>query len=660
MYNEGGNFTKPINYISTPLYKRGVTHKGDHVLLINLPELTDLPHKPFPPLSLQVLRDSLNTIGVRGECSDLASYGPRIAERLTYDEFTQLFRANTEYGVVSDEDAKGLDLPVECLDAVEKSGLIARFTELVLEQNPALVGLSIPGTPLSSDLFAAGLCKLLARTLKAIRPDIPVVIGGARTIEKENVCDELLLEPTIDYLVRGNGYRSIRELAGGLIFGRLDLTDVRGLIYLENNKSRSNESDAPWGHLAVPIWLDQDAIPHYTRTIADLFPQARHISELDGKLQQETCFIPFQFTIGCVSECAFCNRASESGKISKPEEVVDYIEAAIKHYGIREFMFLNSEINFGRTYVHRFCKGLISRKLNINWIDSCEFRGLDVETLQIMRESGCIALWFGLETTSDRLLRYINKRTTVDHATSMLYESDRLGIYNCLNIICGFPYEREEDVQSTLSYLKDHQEIIDTTQVNVFYLQGGPFFDTPERFALRLRGYQEQVGETMCRAFDEVEGGLQWEDKKQQMLSSYRRVGALDDQLFPEASRDMPLVMALHKAFGGDKQLIQRTILRMADDPSLGNFIECPNKVIHHEGVNYLIDPLNQKVMQINDVVARCHELRHLKIWSHIRTRLLDQFPKNEVDAALNAIENLERNSFFQSRRQKPFRNPTS
>jgi radical SAM superfamily enzyme YgiQ (UPF0313 family) len=455
-------------------------------------------------------------------------------------------------------------------------------------------------------------------------------------------------EPCIDYIVRGNGQRSLRQLTGGLLSNSLAPSDVRGLVYREGTEVRNAQAcDPPWGHMAVPIWVDRETIPHYRRSVAELSPQARHVPEFQGRLDQTICALPFQFTIGCVSECAFCNRASEVGKISSPTDVVDQLEAAVHEYGIHEYLFLNSELNFGRTYVHRFCNEIARRNLDIRWIDSCEFRGLDAETLAVMRDAGCVGLWFGLESVSERLLGYIQKRVVVEHAIQMLAEADRLGIYNCLNFICGLPYENDEDIEKTLSFLRDHHELIDATQVNIFYLQGGPFADTPEKFGLSLRGYQEQVGQTVSKAFDETfEGGLPWEDKKEQMRSSYRRVRALNDQYISRDSHNMLLVLALHRAFCGDKTLMRRAIQRMGN-PSLGNFLSSNSQIVRREGEIYLLDTAREEVLRVNEIVARCWELRHLMIWSHIRSRLLSEFAPTEVDDALEAIRGMEEEGYF-------------
>lgn len=642
-----------LSILSTEAYlsTRRREHVGEHksnVLLFNLPELSLEPNAPFPPLSLQVLRDGLAEIGVQSECVDLAPYGPRIAELLRTADFVHVFRANPERSYLAAVDAHDLELPSECLAAIHKTGLVDRVLEQARKSDPALIGFSIQGTPYSSDLFAVGLCKALARALRLEKVQAPLVIGGARTIEKENVRQELMAEPSVDYLVRGNGQQSIKQLMSGLAFDELAPSEVRGLVYRQGAEVRNAVAcDPPWGHMAVPIWIDRNALPHYRRSLADLSPQARHVPDLRDRLEQTICALPFQFTVGCVSECAFCNRASEVGKISPPKRVVDALEVAVHEFGVREFLFLNSELNFGRTYVHRFCEEIRKRKLDIRWTDSCEFRGLDRDTLAVMRDAGCVALWFGLESVSERLLKYIQKRVAVERAVEMLAHADRLGIYSCLNFICGLPSETDCDVEKTETFLRDHHELIDATMVNIFYLQGGPFADTPEKFGLSLRGYQEQVGQTVSKAFDETfEGGLRWEDKKLQMQSSFSRVRAVNDRFVQRDSHNMLMVLGLHRALGGNKPLMRKAIERMGDG-MLGNFMASNNQIVRREEGIFLLDAGRKEVLRVNELVARCWELRHLMVWSQVRGRLLAEFPQAAVDDAIESIGRMEVEGYF-------------
>jgi len=623
------------------------------VLLVQLSEVTNLPQKRLPSLSLQVLRHSLETAGFAAECLDLARFAPAIAMRISGRRFQALFRHNTEYGVVTGQEQDSLLIHETCVRAVTESGLLAAVSEAWDQFKPTLVGLSIPGTPLSSDVFSAELACIVARWLKSLG-QCAVVVGGARTVEKDNIRNALLSEPAIDYVVRGNGYQSIRQLASMMAGNAVGLREVRGLVYRDGNAVAENESDAPWGHLALPIWLDRRASHYYRRTIAEMVPRARYVPSLNPLLNVSVAPAPFQFTIGCVSECAFCNRASEVGKVSPPKIVVDLLERAVKEFGIQEFVFLNSELNFGLQYLHRFCSELAARKLDIRWTDSCEFRGLDGDVLRRMRDVGCVALWYGLESASDRLLAYIQKRTTVAHAREVLRIADEIGIYNCLNIICGFPYEEESDVEAMLTFLIENRDVIDTTQVNIFYLQGGPFAETPERFGLKLRGYQEQVGETTSKAFDEIHG-LRWEEKRLQALGSYGRVAALADELFPDVSRNMPLILGLHKALVGDKPRIKAALNELAA-ANVGDFFESDTRLFANSGIYVLADPSTQQLLEVDERIAAIHDLRHLRNWADIEAALVPQFSAQAVADSVLAIRSFEAKGFFAATRAKPFR----
>jgi hypothetical protein len=60
-----------------------------------------------------------------------------------------------------------------------------------------------------------------------------------------------------------------------------------------------------------------------------------------------------------------------------------------------------------------------------------------------------------------------------------------------------------------------------------------------------------------------------------------------------------------------------------------------------------MLDMVRKDVLRVNEIVARCWQLRHLMTWSHIRARLLDEFAPAEVDNALEAIRKMEEEGYF-------------
>jgi radical SAM superfamily enzyme YgiQ (UPF0313 family) len=72
-----------------------------------------------------------------------------------------------------------------------------------------------------------------------------------------------------------------------------------------------------------------------------------------------------------------------------------------------------------------------------------------------MRRAGCIQVEFGVETGSDRLLRLLKKGVTRAEMTESFRRSRRAGLRTLASFMVGLPGETEEDLLSTLGFLKE-------------------------------------------------------------------------------------------------------------------------------------------------------------------------------------------------------------
>lgn len=241
----------------------------------------------------------------------------------------------------------------------------------------------------------------------------------------------------------------------------------------------------------------------------------------------EVAVIPYRFTVGCINKCAFC-MSSAKGKIfaAKPaEKVADDIDKLIQENNSNCFMFLNSMINFSKKYLGELLNIMKKRKLEIYFTDSAEVHGMDAEMLQMIKELGGIGLWYGLECPSDRILKLINKRCTVDEAVETLKRSDSMGIWNGVNLIAGLPHERDEDINGTAAFIRNSVDFVEMWQVTPFYLVNSRFLEDPDKYGIVVKDRAVTIdkgqGDMVMATFDEV-GGLSWNEKQKKTLFGFQ------------------------------------------------------------------------------------------------------------------------------------------
>ncbi|MCJ7744505.1 MAG: radical SAM protein, partial [Dehalococcoidales bacterium] len=115
--------------------------------------------------------------------------------------------------------------------------------------------------------------------------------------------------------------------------------------------------------------------------------------------------------------------------------------------------------------------------LNIKWRCTARYDNLDEDLLKLMKRANCSGMYFGLESGSDRVLKAINKKITVEEiirVSEMVYS---IGIFSATAILLGLPVETKEDIEETLKLMKLVKT--DMFDVNSYIpLPGTPLYDS--------------------------------------------------------------------------------------------------------------------------------------------------------------------------------------
>lgn len=377
--------------------------------------------------------------------------------------------------------------------------------------------------------------------------------------------------PFIDFYVIGAGEKALEVILQARKENQ-GLLSLPGIYYAKNNRVISTD----YRKIEEPAF---DNLPldyyKYCGLHSDYAQEAKDI--IDEFHRSGTLVMPFGFIKGCPYHCIFCSDSNGPlDFVMKPEQTVDIVGSLQKKYNPTGYFFLNNEINVSQGYVEKLADLIIERKLRILWSDCARADFTNKDTLKKMREAGCIRLIFGIETGSSRLLKYIRKEVPLEQLETVIRWTHELGIWTGIEIICGLPHEKEEDVQATIEFLTLNKEYINRFYYNTFDLRGGSLlfhrpnnygikniFDVNEVVSYEERKYSKNFTQF---GFDEI-GGLKWEDKKKQILNSYDRVvnamGGYEG--FPTYEEEHFLFF-LYKKYGHDIEKIKQIFVRVAQE----------------------------------------------------------------------------------------------
>jgi len=138
-----------------------------------------------------------------------------------------------------------------------------------------------------------------------------------------------------------------------------------------------------------------------------------------------------------------------------PKNVVDEMEMLYNKYGESQFTFYDDTFTVDRARVVKICEELRRRKLYINW--DCETRVdmVDRNLLQTMKNAGCMAVWFGVESGSQTILGRMHKKITLDQTRYAYKTARELGLMTVASTVIGFPGETEQTAWETINFIKE-------------------------------------------------------------------------------------------------------------------------------------------------------------------------------------------------------------
>ena len=270
----------------------------------------------------------------------------------------------------------------------------------------------------------------LAEELKKRRSELPVIFGGpqASAVDIHTMSNFRC----VDYILRYEAEESLPALLNAIINGS-GIESVTGLTYRDNDEIKRTNSP--------PVIDDLDAVP---TPAFDLYPYIK-----------EASYIPLELGRGCPYACTFCSTNDffrRRFRLKSPKRVVAEMRDLNVKFGINHFDLIHDMFTVNRKKVIEFCETLIATDEKFFWNCSARTDRIDSELLNIMYEAGCRAIFYGIETGSQKLQTSIKKNLILTDAMEIVKATSENNINCAVSIITGFPEETEEDFRDTVEF----------------------------------------------------------------------------------------------------------------------------------------------------------------------------------------------------------------
>lgn len=280
----------------------------------------------------------------------------------------------------------------------------------------------------------------IARLVKQTNVKLPVIFGGWHP---SLLPDQTLYADCVDVVVRGQGEKTLLEIAERLASGR-GLSDIPGSSskrtgFVQHNPERPM------------VALD------------DLPPPAFHLADFDAyERVSRVRKLAYATSVGCPYACNYCTdmvfykrrfNALSAGRVVN--EVTDFVS----RYRIDEVAMLDSNFPVDIRRAIAIATGFAESPVRFRWTfqASTDFLSrMSDDEVRLLGESGVTHMGFGTESTSAEVLKLMNKR---HQRLNEMYETARKaqlgGIHVTFNLIFGYPGETEAHRIETLQTMSE-------------------------------------------------------------------------------------------------------------------------------------------------------------------------------------------------------------
>jgi radical SAM superfamily enzyme YgiQ (UPF0313 family) len=150
-----------------------------------------------------------------------------------------------------------------------------------------------------------------------------------------------------------------------------------------------------------------------------------------------------------------------------PKDIVDEIEEILDQTNIRHFFIVDDIFNYPSQHARTICKEIIKRKLDIQWTCYCAPFDLEEKTLEVMKKAGCIAIEFGPDSGSDKILKILRKPFSKNQIVNTSSSCNKLGIDFCHHVFFGAPGETPDTMKRTVEMLEKSESTANVVVIGI-------------------------------------------------------------------------------------------------------------------------------------------------------------------------------------------------
>jgi hypothetical protein len=266
----------------------------------------------------------------------------------------------------------------------------------------------------------------IIKAIKERLPDIKIIVGGPSTHYSYFKPKDIY-----DYVVNGEGERPLLNI----------LMQHEKKLEVEGEKANNGNTIILRQAENERVSLDSLPYPDYSNMPMDkyAFPNGALLA----------------ISRGCIAKCTFCEETHyykyrQRTSVSTLDEVIHMYNT----YGTNVFYFVDSLVNGNLNELRAFAEGVIASGIKIHWSGYARCDGrMNLEYMQVLRDSGCEALNYGTESGAQEVLDAMDKKVTIPEMEANFRDGKKVGISAMTNWIVGYPNETYRMLEDSMSFI---------------------------------------------------------------------------------------------------------------------------------------------------------------------------------------------------------------
>lgn len=385
---------------------------------------------------------------------------------------------------------------VDCYAAPDDKELL----DAAADMRPAWVGFSC-----TTATFLDGV--RLAGVLRQALPGVRTVMGGVHASSQTKRCLEE--HPELDFVVAGEGEKTLEELLAAGADGPTAWKEIPGLVYRD-------EAGQVCENAARKDLLELDTLPFPAYGKMAGFPQAYTLPLFNyPRAPGATC----TSSRGCPYACGYCDRSvfRRTYRFNSAAYLYEHLRHLRQDFGVRHVNIYDDQFTFRKKRVVEFCEMLLEKPLGMTFNCAVRADHVDPDLLRLLKRAGGWMVSLGIESAAQDVLDGLNRTMRVEHVAGTVREIKKAGLRAKGLLMMGLPGETLESIRHT----RDFALSLPLDDLNMAKFT--PFPGSPVYENIREYGTFEEDWERMdCMHFLFVPHGLDKATLEQEFTAFYK------------------------------------------------------------------------------------------------------------------------------------------